>query len=165
MTTQAQRDHMARSMDVLVRYKRRVHYAQRRPMTTMRIRPGHLLTAILRPGGITMDCSESVTLICHLAGLRDPNGRNYDGYGFTGTLLGYLEHYDDPARAKVGAMVAFGGGAGEHVAMVRRPDSVNPMLFSHGTEADPNIYPLSTLKAAFPGQPHTFLSIAKLGFG
>ena len=156
---------MAASMDLLVRYKRRVHYAQRRPMTTMSIRPGRLRLALLRPGGITMDCSESVTLICHLAGLRDPNGNHYDGEGFTGTLLEHLPHYSDPARARTGAMVVFGKAPGEHVVMVREPDNTNPKCFSHGTEADPTYYTLAQLLAAFPGKPHTFLSIDKLGFG
>lgn len=32
------------------------------------------------------DCSAFVTLMYKAAGLSDPNGRNYDGYGFTGTL-------------------------------------------------------------------------------
>jgi hypothetical protein len=165
MTTQKQRAHMASSMDLLVRFKGRVHYRQVRPMSTMTIRTGHLRAALLRRGGITMDCSESVTLICHLAGLRDPNGLNYDGSGFTGTLLNHLHHYDDPKAAGIGAMVVFGGGTGEHVAMVRRPHETNPLMFSHGTEEDPTYYTLAQLLPAFPGQPHTFLSIDPLGFG
>src|SRR5437667_43878 len=108
-----------------------------------------------------MDCSESVTLTAHLAGLRDPNGRDYDGTGYTGTLLDYLDNYTEATHARIGALVVFGGGTGEHVCMVRRP-GVDPDLFSHGTEADPTYYPLSTMLATFAGQPHTFLSIAKL---
>ncbi len=157
---------MQRLMALLVSRKRKVHYAQVRPMQTNSIRPGHLRIALARPKGITMDCSESVTLICRLAGLRDPNGNHYNGQGFTGTLLGHLHHYKGPvANAHPGAMVVFGGGDGEHVAMLYEHDEKDPRCFSHGTEADPSFYRLSQLLAAFPGEPHTFLAIDKLGFG
>ena len=157
---------MGELMDLLVAKKAKVHYAQVRPMVTLTIHTEKALRRALRSrAGITMDCSESVTLICHLAGLRDPNGLNYDGEGYTGTLLKYLPHYSDPARARTGALWVVGGGTGEHVCMVRHPDKDNPILFSHGTEADPSYYPLSTMIAAFPGQPWTFLSIAWPGLG
>lgn len=153
---------MGELMDLLVAKRGKVHYGQIRPMPTHNIHTERQLRARLRTrAGVTMDCSESVTLIAHLAGLRDPNGRDYDGTGYTGTLLSYLDHYTDPARARIGGLVVFGGGTGEHVCMVRRPGS-NPELFSHGTENDPSFYPLSTMIAAFAGQPHTFLSVAKL---
>jgi hypothetical protein len=151
-------------MDLLVARKRKVHYAQVRPMVTRTIHTLRQLRAALRKRqGVTMDCSESVTLVCRLSGLRDPNGRNYDGAGFTGDMLNYkaLEHYKDPTRAKTGALWVVGGGTGEHVCMVRHPGP-DPILFSHGTEADPTYYPLSVMIAAFPGQPWTFLSIAHL---
>lgn len=134
-------------------------------MATASIRPRHLWAALNRPAGITLDCSESVTLICRLAGLRDPNGRNYDGTGFTGTLLAHLEHYAEVERARAGALWCVGGGEGEHVCMVYEKHETDPLLFSHGTELDPHFYRLSALRAAFPGQPWTFLAIAKLGVG
>lgn len=153
-------------MDALVFYNRRVHYAQVRPMRSTGIR--HLRPALLRPHGLTMDCSESVTLLCRLAGLRDPNGRNYNGSGYTGTLLGYLEAYSEPAIAKCGALCVFMGrpgtpeaDTGEHVCMVRRPGH-DPELFTHGREADPSFRALSYMRPGFYGEPR-FLSIAKLG--
>jgi len=158
----AERKEMGRLMDILVRNERRIHYAQIRPMRTMSIKPGRLRLALYRPGGITMDCSESVTLICHLAGLRDPNGLHYSGRGFTGTLLEHLEHYEDPSRARTGALVVFGGGTGEHVCMVRHPHASNPMLFSHGTESGPRFIDLASEKHGFPGEKVTFLAISKL---
>ena len=154
---------MGSTMDLLVSRKRKVHYGQVRPMRSAAIHTDRQLRRQLRSrAGLTMDCSESVTLICHLAGLRDPNGLNYDGSGYTGTMLRYLDHYSDPKDAGIGALWCVGGGTGEHVAMVRRHGD-DPLMFSHGTEADPTYYPLSTMIAAFPGQPWTFLSIAKLG--
>ena len=163
MTSAAQRARMGELMDLLVARKAKVHYGQVRPMRSSAIHTDRQLRKHLRSrAGLTMDCSESVTLIAHLAGLRDPNGLNYDGAGYTGTMLRYLEHYHDPARARTGALWVVGGGTGEHVCMVRKPGD-DPLMFSHGTEADPSFYPLSTMIAAFPGQPWTFLSIAKLG--
>src|SRR5205807_987286 len=74
------------------------------------------------------------------SGLHDPNGPkfNYNGFGYTGTLLdGPCPHYFEPGRAKVGALVVFGPGTGEHAAMVLEPDPRNPLLFSHGGERGP----------------------------
>lgn len=34
-----------------------------------------------------LDCSSFVTLCYYAAGAKDPNGRGYDGYGYTGTLI------------------------------------------------------------------------------
>lgn len=159
MTTDRQREHLAQLMDALVFYRRRVHYAQVRPMRSMHVR--RLRPALLRPGGLTMDCSETVTFLCRLAGLRDPNGLNYNGAGYTGTLLSFLEHYTDPSIAKVGALCVFGDAPGEHVCMVRKPGA-DPLLFSHGTETEPQYHPLSYMRPGFTGAV-TFLSIARLG--
>ena len=151
-------------MDLLVARKRKVHYAQIRPMVTRTIHTIRQLRAALRRRqGVTMDCSESVTLVARLSGLRDPNGLNYDGAGFTGDMLANpkLDRYTDPKRAGVGALWVVGGGTGEHVCMVRHPGD-DPVMFSHGTENDPTYYPLSVMIAAFPGQPWTFLSITNL---
>jgi hypothetical protein len=156
-----QRRQLARVMDLLVRETARVHYAQRRPMLTRRIHSLHLLQqALYSPHGVTMDCSESVTLLCHVVGLDDPNGFDYDGHGFTGTLLHHLPHYVDPRKAKVGALVVFGPGSGDHVCMVRR-SGANPTLFSHGSERGPIWITLADEKR-YQRPPTTFLSIAKL---
>jgi len=161
MATLAQRQQLARIMDLLVREAARVHYAQVRPMQTRPIHSLHLLQqALYSPHGVTMDCSESVTLLCHVAGLKDPNGFGYDGHGFTGTLLHDLPHYTDPSKAEVGALVVFGPGSGDHVCMVRRPGA-NPTLFSHGSERGPIYISLSAEKS-YQRPPTTFLSIANL---
>lgn len=162
MTTDQQRAAMRYVMEFLYTHRNRVHYAEVRPMKTAGIKTMfELKQAVAAPGGITMDCSESVTLICKLAGLADPNGLNYDGQGFTGTLLDHLPHYDNPGAAKVGALCVFGPGTGTHVAMVyeRGPD---PLLWTHGEEADPSLHPLSWMQPGF-AKPTTFLSISGLG--
>ena len=148
-------------MDLLVREQPRVHYAQRRPMQTRSIHSLHLLQqALYSPHGVTMDCSESVALLCHVAGLDDPNGFDYDGHGFTGTLLHVLPDYTDPLKAEIGALVVFGPGSGDHVCMVRRPGA-NPTLFSHGSERGP-IYIALHDEQKYQRKPTTFLSIAAL---
>lgn len=60
-------------------YAGRIHYVYRqfRPMPADLFDP----SAYNR-----LDCSSSVTLIYKAAGLPDPNGRGYDGQGYTGTL-------------------------------------------------------------------------------
>lgn len=161
MPTAAQRQQLARVMDLLVAERSNVHYAQRRPMQTHGITSLHLLQqALYAPHGVTMDCSESVTLLCHVCGLDDPNGFDYDGHGFTGTLLHFLPHYTDARKAKVGALVVFGPGSGDHVCMVRRPGA-DPTLFSHGSEHGPIWIKLSSEKQ-YQRPPTTFLSIARL---
>lgn len=162
MTSHAQRQHLAKLMDALVHAEPAIHYRQTRPMQTAAIKTeAQLLHALAQPAGITMDCSESVTLLCRIAGLADPNGLGYDGTGWTGTLLEHLPHYNDPRHANVGALVVFGPGGGEHVCMVRHvgPD---PVLFSHGQEAGPAFIRYS-VERAYHRAPTTFLSIASLG--
>jgi hypothetical protein len=161
VTTPAQRHKLGTLMDYLVRERARVHYAEVRPMRTHRLTSLHLLQQALQsPAGITCDCSESVTLLCRLAGLSDPNGFNYDGTGYTGTLLRHLKHYTDASKGGVGALVVFGPGAGHHVCMVRTPGR-DPLLFSHGSEAGPIFLRLSDEKR-YQSPPTVFLSIATL---
>jgi hypothetical protein len=138
-----------------------IHYAQMRPMRTAHYHEQELADLFDAVGHtIAMDCSEGVTLLCRLAGLRDPNGAGYDGSGYTGTLLAHLPHYTKPSGADVGALVVFGPGAGDHVAMVDTPGS-DPLLWSHGAENGPRLVRLSVEKAVHR-PPTTFLSIAAL---
>lgn len=161
MATAEQRARLARLMDYTYRERAKIHYAQVRPMRTRRVHSLHLLQQALHsPAGITMDCSEAVTTLCHIAGLDDPNGFGYDGHGFTGTLLHHLPHYFDASRAKVGALVVFGPGSGDHVCMVRHPGR-DPVLWSHGSERGPIWIRLSDEKR-FQRDPTTFLKIATL---
>lgn len=140
-------------MHELVKHEPQVHYAQVRPMRNV-----HLAKPVYP---MTMDCSEAVTCLCKWAGLKDPNGFGYNGKGYTGTLLDHLPHYFDPANANVGALVVFGPGTGEHVAMVLEPDHRNPLLFSHGFEGGPLLIRLHD-EAQLHHPPVTFLSIAGL---
>jgi len=154
MATARQRTKLALYAHDLIDHEPEVHYAQIRPY------PVHA-----RPGSypITLDCSSSVTKLCQCSGLKDPNGPayDYDGFGYTGTLLDFLPHYYSPAQARVGALVVFGPGTGEHVAMVLEPHPRNPLLFSHGMERGPIAVRLHD-EAQFHNPPTRFLSIAGL---
>jgi hypothetical protein len=161
LTTEVEREKMAMLMDTLVENEPEVHYKEIRPMPTCSI---HSVTELRKQlaskNGITMDCSESVTLICKLAGLKDPNGNDFNCRGFTGTLLKNLPHYTDPRIARIGALVVFGPGDGEHVCMVRHRGK-NPTLFSHGQERGPFYISLSE-ERKFHASPVRFLNISKL---
>src|SRR5258708_18930246 len=137
MTTPAQRHTLGALMDYLVAHEPKVHYAQRRPMRSRWITDYVELTRAVQSGaGLTIDCSESVTLLCKLAGLDDPNGLRYDGTGYTGTLLDHLPHYTNPSKANIGGLGVLGPGTGEHVVMVRHPRD-RPGLFSPGPGGGP----------------------------
>jgi len=100
-----------------------IHYGEVRPIPLGRVLP------------LRTDCSGFVTVCYFLAGAPDPNGRNYDGSGFTGTMLGALPRIrrDD---AKRGDLVVWGAYPGRHVAIVLEPGD-DPLLCSHGSERGP----------------------------
>ena len=162
MASLAERRKAAKVMDILVNRTGKVHYQQYRPMRTKWINTLDELTkALARSGGITMDCSESVTLIAHIAGMNDPNGFGFNGWGYTGTILNFCQpHYSDPSKARIGALVVFGPGTGDHVCMVRTPGR-DPLLFSHGSERDPKYIRFSVIRR-YLRSPATFCSINKL---
>jgi hypothetical protein len=161
MTAAEKRRELAALMDELVVHAPAVHYGQHRPMRSTSIKtPAGLAYRLGLKAGLTMDCSETVTLICRLAGLKDPNGWAYDGEGNSGQMWAHLPHFSDPADAFVGAICTFGYHGRRHVAMVRRRGT-DPIMFSHGGEPGPNLIRLSWLAAAIE-PPHQLLSIAGL---
>lgn len=160
--TKKKRQELVSIAQYLVDHASQIHYAQIRPMATRTIKDLAALKAIFAKGGtITMDCSESVTFLYRLAGLKDPNGLNYDGAGYTGTLLDHLKHYDPPSRGREGALLIFGAGTGTHVCMVMEPGD-NPVLFSHGSEIGPLRLTLSNEATAHVGEPITMLDVSSL---
>ena len=106
-----------------VRNEALIHYAETRPIPLARRLP------------LTTDCSGFVTLCYFLAGAPDPNGRGYDGRGWTGTLLEAMENVDRHA-VEPGDVVVFGEYPGHHCALVLEPGE-DPLLCSHGQERGP----------------------------
>jgi hypothetical protein len=119
--------------------------------------------ALKRGKHLCFDCSQSTTQIMRWAGVRDPNGLAYRHAGYTGTMLNHLPHYSDARRADVGALVVFGPGTGDHVAMVIEPDHEHgdPLLFSHGAAHLAGPIRLS-VERQYHRPPVTFLSVAGL---
>jgi hypothetical protein len=97
---------------------------------------GKTLTEIieeLKQGNTTsIDASEMVTALFMQEGLNDPNGHDFAGVPFTGTMLDYLPHRTSLADAEVGDLVVFGDAPGTNVAMVIADDSDDPTLLVHG---------------------------------
>lgn len=165
VTSEAQRVTMEHAMDALVNHRSHVGYLQRRPMSTSHIASlASLLHALEH--GIAIDCSESVTLICHVAGLSDPSGFHFDGSGNTQSMFDHLKHYTDPRLALPGAL-CFLGAPGrlstQHVCMVRH-SGTDPTLFSHGGNG---AYAAHYIRYSVERRYHVgapvFLSIAGLG--
>ncbi len=151
-------------MDFLVAHEPHVHYLQRRPMQSIGKSLQKIEAEVISAEGLSMDCSESVTLLCYLATLKDPNNLRYNGRGDTQIMYDFLPHYTNPANAKAGALCFFGipGQLGtQHITMVRHPGE-DPILFSHGQEKGPIYIPLSEERKYHEGTP-VFLSIAGLG--
>lgn len=162
MPNQKQRNHMVTLATILNRYAPDVDYEQIRPMRTRSLPEYELINHLEHEIPVTMDCSESVTLICRLSGLKDPNGLNYDGYGYTGTMLDHLPHFTDWGEVHRGTLIVFGGGTGEHVVMVTAPNGENPEVYSHGSHANHAIWDLNTERKYHQGQEIRLLAIAEL---
>ena len=87
---------------------------------------------------VNADCSSFVTLCYNWAGANDPNGMGYNHTGYTGTLL---SHGKKIALKDVlpGDVIVYGGGTGEHTALIVGVDGKNnPLTISHGQEHDPS---------------------------
>lgn len=149
---------------LLVNHKDKVLYAEVRPMRTNSIKSTKELKKRLKDGTITCDCTEAITMIFRLAGAKDPNGSNYNGQGFTGTMLDHLPHFKKSiSGAKTGAILIFGAGDGTHGCIVMSDaKGGNPWVFSNGSDAGPYRIRLSSEKTAHVGEPITLLGIQSL---
>jgi len=106
-----------------IRMRARIHYAEARPMPLRRTLP------------LATDCSGFATLCYFLAGAPDPNGLDYCGQGYTGSLLRHLPHVGR-ADVQAGDIVVWGSYPGRHCAVVLEPGE-DPLLASHGSERGP----------------------------
>lgn len=168
VTTRNQRTELHRIAHMLITHRNQLDY----PYHDVRGPHDHATwaltieqaTAKLKAGGhLCFDCSQSVTQIFRWAGVHDPNGLHYAYPGYTGTMLEHLRHYTDGRKARTGALVVFGPGTGEHVAMVIEPDPQHgdPVLFSHGAAHVSGPIRFS-VERTYHHAPATFLAIDKL---
>ncbi len=146
------------AMHLLLAQTARVHYPLHdvRTRTIFKIATLAQLEQELFAGRLTIDCSQSVTLIAHVAGAKDPNGGNFRADGYTGTLLHGCTGIS-LAQARPGDLCVFGPGTGHHVVMVMQPGP-DPLMFSHGQEKDP-IAIRHSVEARFQPSPSRFLRL------
>jgi|GEM_PF-1110017 len=112
---------------------------------------------------VTSDCSAWVTRCYCWAGAPDPNGLNYDGEGYTGTLLSHGKHIP-LAQVQPGDVVVYGPGTGWHTAIIIEVHGSDVLTVSMGQQGDPSFVWVNAPKSA-PQQgfavdgrtPQTFL--------
>ena len=81
------------------------------------------------------DCSSFATWCYFAAGAPDPNGSNYDGFGFTGTQIEHGAKTSDP---RPGDLCFYGPSPNQitHVALYVG----NGRMVSHGNESGPSLH-------------------------
>lgn len=124
--------------------------AHRSAFTYQEVRPMHLSGKLPWTG----DCSSFVTLCYWLAGAPDPNQANYDGWGYTGSLLQHGQHID-LAHVQPGDVIVYGPGTGWHTAVVVE-GGADPLTVSMGEQGDPSLVRVSQDGR----EPQTYLRFA-----
>lgn len=89
-------------------------YSERWRYTYRQTRP---YSRALFSGGRYYDCSSMVTMMMREAGWPDPNGRDFDGWGFTGTLWIRGRATSSPKAGALAFYGNMGNGIPSHVAM------------------------------------------------
>lgn len=119
--------------------------------------------ARLRSGGtITGDCSGMVSDMFDWAGLRDPNGLGFDGFGFTGTVMDHLPRFTDTADVHLGTIGVYGTYPGVHEIMFLEDyQGDQTRIFSHGGPYGA-ISTLGVENSYHAGKPLGFYAIAGL---
>lgn len=143
-------------MGYLLAHKTQVHYPPHdvRQHRASEIQTEAELRARVQTGTFVYDCSQTVEILCVVAGLHWPRSMVN---GYTGTMLDHLRHYTEPNAAGLGALCVVGPYPGEHVWMVATP-AADPLLWGHGSESGPD----EIRYHAETRRPRTFLSIAHL---
>lgn len=127
-----------------------IHYMQLRPIPQRYQLP------------MRTDCSGYVTVSAQVSGCPDPNGRHFDGQGYTGTLLDHCAHVPFTA-VRPGDLIVYGNHPGHHVvavtALVR--DNLGRvtdfMVVSHGQEKGPATI-LHSVEQQYQPFPANYLS-------
>jgi cell wall-associated NlpC family hydrolase len=125
----------------------RIHYQQLRPVDGMDRR---------KKLPLNTDCSGFSTLCYKWAGANDdPNGCNFAGSAYTGTMLTHCRHIPKSA-VQPGDLVVWGAYPGHHVALVLAA-GLDPLLCSHGQEKGPLAITFSA-ESRFQPEPATWLA-------
>jgi hypothetical protein len=164
----AEREKLRQLAELLIQHKAQLDYPRkdvrgRLDAETFHLTRSEAVERLNRGGRLMFDCSGAITCLYKWCGISDPNGLGFSHEGYTGTMLAHLPHYTDGRKARTGALVVFGPGTGEHVAMVIRPDPKggDPLLFSHGFELGSGPILLSQERHAHH-RPVSFLNVSGL---
>lgn len=134
-------------------HEAQIHY----PRTSAdRVRPMNGLDMPRRLPLMT-DCSGFVTCCYKWAGAPDPNGRGFDGYGWTGDMI-VTGRQIARAALKPGDLLVFGGPATKQHVCVVTHTGIDPLLVSHGQERGPLSVRFSHETRAHRGQPIYWLA-------
>ncbi len=120
-----------------------IHYSKVRPIAI------DTPFETIPPGGLEVDCSGSTELFAKWAGAPDPNGLDFDGFGFTGRMADNLRMIPQSAL-QLGDLVIFGNPT-THVAVVIELGA-DPVMESHGVEEGPLRISLSSEASAHADQ-------------
>jgi cell wall-associated NlpC family hydrolase len=129
-----------------IQHETQVHYQQSRPIDGLHE---------ARKLPLHTDCSGFSTLCYAWSGAPDPNGLDYSGQGYTGTLLQHMRKIPKSA-VQPGDLVVWGPAPGHHVALVLDIGD-DPMLASHGQEKGPIAIRFS-IESKFQPSPVTWLA-------
>lgn len=120
-----------------------LHY----PVDDKRVMQIHTVSTMLelellisRPGGLSIDCSQTVEVVAHVAGAQCPDGdyaAHWAADGYTGTLIDGTDEIS-VLKAKPLDLRIYGGGTGHHVGIVVEPGP-DPLIFGNGMESGPTI--------------------------
>ena len=134
-----------------VAHRGQISYAETRPypLTPPRTLP------------FTTDCSGFAEMMARWSGAADPSGVDFDGLGFTGSILDYsLAHSQQITRAETqpGDFAIFGPHPGVHMVVLTESAAGGngALCVSHGQQGDPHELPLSE---AIVEQPITFVRL------
>jgi cell wall-associated NlpC family hydrolase len=88
----------------------RFWYTRRFSIPYVQARPFPLIKPPTSPRAL--DCSEFATICYFAGGAKDPNGRGFDGHGYTGTLMGRGTRVSGISQAKPGDLIFYGRSRG-----------------------------------------------------
>lgn len=138
---------------LLVANADRVHYPPGDRRTTSNIHTistvSQLRAVLASSAGLTADCSQTASMVSHIAGARCPDGEyaaNWAADGYTGTLLAGCAHIP-ASQVQVGDLHVYGGGTGHHVAQCVQRVGRDFLMGSHGS--DPPRFILDSVEASY----------------
>jgi hypothetical protein len=132
----AQRLFLASAM-ALYNMKARVHYTQGSARMYIVKHKIHTVADLSDEYAVWEDCSSSSTGLYYMAGAPDPNGFDYNGLGYTGTLA-LRGRATTTKKSYIGTLGFYGRYPYKHVTGVVAVPRTNPLrVISHGSESGP----------------------------